>query len=165
MHKPPPPIRPRRRITCHRWLPSHTQMEPNRSAARPPSLSRTSSVPVDSPPPFTPRNSWELNPHHCWPPTLPGAASPRPTRPYKRKPNLGLQVPPHRALRATVIHHRHQPSSVTPPPNAARGEDPFVRLSLPSSCGKDPILCPWSMVDRECRRSTSPWTWSTAFSF
>jgi hypothetical protein len=127
--KPPPPIRPRRCVVCHQ---------------RPPS--RTCSALVDSPPPFTPRNSLELNPHQCRPPAspvLPRLTIPDPIKgtqpqPPPPQPTLvvlisspRLQVPPHRALRATAIHHRRQPSSVTPLPNATRGEDPFILLSLP----------------------------------
>jgi hypothetical protein len=49
MPKPLPPIWPRCHAACHRWPPSRTWMELNRSAARPPSLSRTSSAPHQLP--------------------------------------------------------------------------------------------------------------------
>jgi hypothetical protein len=89
-------------------------------------------------------------------------------------------VPPQRNLRAAAIHHRRRRRSVTPLPNAARGEDPFILLSLLVKLrqGFEPaalesthsgdlrlILCPWSMVDQERCRSMSPWTWSLDFSF
>jgi hypothetical protein len=54
--KPLPPIRPRRHAACRRRPPSRTRMELSQSAARPPSLSRTSSVPHQLPSPIQRRN-------------------------------------------------------------------------------------------------------------
>jgi hypothetical protein len=135
--KPPLAIRPFRCVMCHRRPPSRTRMEPNRSTVWTPSLSCTSSAPVESPPAFTTQNSRELNPHHCWPPaslvpphlTLPDPIKGTPTP--AASSTTHFQVLPHRALHAFAIHHHRRPSSVTPLPNAARGEDPFVLLSLP----------------------------------
>jgi hypothetical protein len=65
----------RRRTARHRQLPSCTQMELNRCAARLPSLSPTSSVPHRLPSPIQCRNQRGLNIHHRRPPPLPSTAS------------------------------------------------------------------------------------------
>jgi hypothetical protein len=120
-----------RRVACRRWPFSRTRMELNRSAARPASLSRTSSVPVDSPPPFTPRNGQELNPHHYRPP-----ASPVPPRltlpdPIKKTPTPA----------ANYTTHSHCPHFFNVPPSAAlpssschrHPSPPLAQLSHPAA--------------------------------
>jgi hypothetical protein len=78
--EPPPPLPVRHRAMRHHVSPSHARMEMNRSAARPPPLSRTSSTPCRL-----------LSPIQCWncrvknpPPADPLPSPPPPPRGYKR---------------------------------------------------------------------------------
>jgi hypothetical protein len=72
--------RPFGRVACHHRSPSHARMEMNRSAARPPSLSRTSSTPRRLLSPIQCRNCRVKNP----PPADPLPSPPPPPRGYKR---------------------------------------------------------------------------------
>jgi hypothetical protein len=66
-----------RHTVRHRQPPSRTRMELNRSAARPPSLSHTSSAPHRLQSPIQCRNQRGLKIHRRWPPPLPTTTYPK----------------------------------------------------------------------------------------
>jgi hypothetical protein len=127
----PPPIQPRRRVSCHRWSPSCIQMELNRRVAWQPSLSHTSSAPVESPPPFTPRNGQELTLHYCRPPTSPVLPHLALSGPIKGTPIAAATSTTH----SRCPHFFSVPPSATPPSSSRhRHPSPLsAKLSHPTT--------------------------------
>jgi hypothetical protein len=105
-----------RRTVRRHQPPSHTQMELNRSAAQPPSLSHTSSVPHRLPSPIQCKNRRGLKIHRRRPPPLPSTASPA----YKRHPSTAA---PHRTTSHFLLH-----LSVPPPTPHRAPPLPFIPL-------------------------------------